>query len=364
MATSTFPVEEARGKHLRYTGHIKTDSITTGYAGLWWRVDGKSGTVGFDNMNDRGPSGTTPWTKYEIELDLDTTAHNINFGVLLPGDGKAWFDGLQIELDGKIYEQIPPEPFIPSKKQISWLRDRSIVFDTAEPKEAHKDLLPLKSLIGDARIVALGEGTHGTSEFFKMKHRIIKFLAEEMGFTVFAIEANMPEARRVNEYVLTGKGDPKEALAGMYFWTWNTQEVLDMIEWMRQFNSSGKGHIEFWGFDMQYPHVATDNVQSFIEKAEPGYLDSLSQSYDKVRESYKALRGMRSRSQGILYEPWHQAAIRVLHHLQGKRGNYLETFGSLTVEQTLQDARIVVQAAEAHMSGKPSRDESMAFNVD
>ena len=48
-------------------------------------------------------------------------------------------------------------------------------------------------MIGDAHIVSLGEATHGTAEFFRMKHRLVEFLASEMGFTVFAIEANMPE---------------------------------------------------------------------------------------------------------------------------------------------------------------------------
>lgn len=363
VATSSFPVEAARGKHLRYIGYIRTDSITSGYAGLWWRVDGKSGVIGFDNMNDRGPSGTTPWTKYEIELDIDTTAVNVSFGVLVPGKGTAWFDNLQIELDGKRYEQTPPEPYVPTDIEISWLRKQSISFDTAEPRETNKDLRPLKSLIGNARIVALGEGTHGTSEFFEMKHRITKYLAEEMGFTIFAIEANMPETRRINEYVLTGKGDPKEALDGIYFWTWNTQEVFNMIEWMRQFNTSGKGRIEFRGFDMQYPKVAMDNVQSFIEKAEPQYFDSLKQVYNNIREIYDELRGKRT-STSQKYQTWYDTALSIYRHIKRNKGNYLKSFNSMTVEQALQDARIIVQSAEAHLPDKPSRDESMAENVE
>jgi erythromycin esterase-like protein len=84
---------------------------------------------------------------------------------------------------------------------------------------------PLKKIIGDARIVALGEATHGTREFFQLKHRMLEFLATEMGFTIFSIEANMPEAYRVNDYVLTGVGDPAALLRGMYFWTWDTESL-------------------------------------------------------------------------------------------------------------------------------------------
>ncbi len=59
-----------------------------------------------------------------------------------------------------------------------------------------------------------------------MKHRLLEYLAANQGLTVFSIEANLPEAYRLNDYVLNGNGDPRALLRGMYFWTWNTQEVL------------------------------------------------------------------------------------------------------------------------------------------
>lgn len=362
IASTNFPVIEAKGKHLRYTGYIKTDGITEGYAGLWWRVDGneQGKTLGFDNMANRGATETTDWKQYTIEMDIDTAAKNIVFGVLMPGNGTAWFDNLEIELDGKRYG-----PYIPSHEQINWLKENVIQFNTAEPIENDADLEILKSLVGDVKIVLLGEGTHGTSEFFKMKHRIVKFLAGKMGFTVFAIEANMPEARRVNDYILYGKGDVKEALAGMYFWTWNTEEVLDMLEWMRQFNASGKGRIEFYGFDMHYPQVAMNNAQQFITKAEPEYFDSLSAAYDKIKEIYKKRMAASYKDfPDSLYKLWYDNALKVYKHLQKKREEYLKKIEYITVEEAIQDARIVVQSAEAKIPGETTRDESMAANVE
>lgn len=88
-------------------------------------------------------------------------------------------------------------------------------------------------MIDGARIVALGEATHGTREFFKLKHRLVEFLVAEHGFTTFAIEANWPECEAAIEYVMNGVGDPAVALAGLHFWTWDTEEVLALIEWMR-----------------------------------------------------------------------------------------------------------------------------------
>jgi erythromycin esterase-like protein len=101
VATGTFPVNRAAGKKIRYSGYIKTEGVTRGFAGLWWRVDGPSGVLAFDNMQSRGVTGTTDWTKYTIELPVDASVKNINFGALLPGNGTAWFDGLTIELDGE-----------------------------------------------------------------------------------------------------------------------------------------------------------------------------------------------------------------------------------------------------------------------
>ncbi len=149
---------------------------------------------------------------------------------------------------------------------------QAIRLDTVEAGNGFADMQPLKHAIGNARIVSLGEATHGTREFFQLKHRMLEFLATEMGFTIFSIEANMPEAYRLNDYVLYGRGDPKQLLKGMYFWTWDTEEVLDMILWMREFNQSGKGRVEFTGFDMQTPDVAIQIVDDFVAKYDPQYL--------------------------------------------------------------------------------------------
>jgi hypothetical protein len=105
LGTAAFPVTAAAGKHVKYSGYIKTEGVNRGWAGLWWRVDGEPGTppLAFDNMQDRGATGTTPWTRYEIDLDVPANATHIYFGVLHEGNGDAWFDTLQVELDGVAY---------------------------------------------------------------------------------------------------------------------------------------------------------------------------------------------------------------------------------------------------------------------
>jgi hypothetical protein len=159
-----------------------------------------------------------------------------------------------------------------------WVRGNAIRLTTTEAGHGFQDMEPLKKVVGNARIVSMGEATHGSREFFQLKHRMLEFLATEMGFTIFSIEANMPEAYKLNDFVLKGEGDPAKLIKGMYFWTWDTQEVLDMVRWMREFNKSGKGRVEFTGFDMQTPNVALGIVQDFVARVDPEYGASLKQA--------------------------------------------------------------------------------------
>jgi erythromycin esterase-like protein len=271
-AFQQFPIELVRGKRLHVSGWIRTENVGNAAAGLsWFEVVGANGTTSTDYVPAPGlPPGSNEWARYDFDRDIHPEAVDVWLGVFLKGGGSAWFDDLEITVDGLPLEQGPPPVFgEPSEHQLEWIRNMAIPLKGSTPGEGDEDLRPLKNLVRSARIVALGEGTHGTSEFFRMKHRILEFLATEMGFTIFSIEANMPEAYRVNDFVLTGRGDPKALLKGMYFWTWNTQEVLDMILWMRDFNQSGRGRIEFTGFDMQTPTVAMQIVRDFVAANDP-----------------------------------------------------------------------------------------------
>ena len=252
----------------------------------------------------------------------------------------------------------------PPADLVRWIIEHAIPLETVDPAADDADLTPLREVIGDARIVGLGEASHGTSEFFTLKHRLVRFLAEEMGFTVFAIEANMPEAYRLNEYVLTGEGDPKALLEGMYFWTWNTQEVLDMILWMRDYNASGRGIMQFTGFDMQIPFVAIQEVRAFVEAHDPAYLEPLDEAYGVVTQAYESRRNRTPQKPAKFLasrEAWREETESVLEHLTTQQAHYTAASPG-EVAWALQNARLVVQDMRAELGGRP-RDLSMADNV-
>ncbi len=167
---------------------------------------------------------------------------------------------------------------------IEWVRHHAIPLTSDDPASDSDDLMFLKDLVGDARVVSLGEATHGTREFFRIKHRLVKFLVEDMGFTHFGIEASMPNCQAINDYVLKGTGDPEEALHRQGFWTWDTQEILALIEWMRLHNrNTSDGHkVRFFGYDMQNPRAAARIAIEFVEMSDSSAGRPLRQQFDRL----------------------------------------------------------------------------------
>jgi len=168
---------------------------------------------------------------------------------------------------------------------VEWVREHGVPFATVDPGSDLDDLAKVAAMVGDARIVGLGEGTHGTREFFQMKHRLTELLVQEKGFSIFAIEASMPEAYRLNDWVLGGDGDPKQLIGGMYFWTWYTEEVLALVKWMRAFNESGEGRVQFTGFDMQTPTVALATVRAWVTEHSPELAAELQPAWDDLERA-------------------------------------------------------------------------------
>lgn len=154
-------------------------------------------------------------------------------------------------------------------KEVTSLKDIATALKSADPATPdNSDLVALDNVIVNAKVVGLGEGTHGTHEFFQMKHRILQYLVQKKGFTIFAIEASMPQAFRLNDYILNGKGDPKKLIVGMGFWTWSTKEVLAMVEWMHEYNKTAEKKLKFTGFDMQMPpNTYGENITDRLNKA-------------------------------------------------------------------------------------------------
>ncbi|BBZ49070.1 erythromycin esterase family protein [Mycobacterium heidelbergense] len=136
----------------------------------------------------------------------------------------------------------------------------------------------LEALIGDARIVLIGESSHGTHEFYEARAAITKWLIEEKGFCAVAAEADWPDAYRVNRYVrgLGDDNDADEALSGFErfpAWIWRNTVVRDFAEWLRAHNrlheSSDQRQAGFYGLDLYSLHRSMHEVITYLDRVDP-----------------------------------------------------------------------------------------------
>lgn len=273
----------------------------------------------------------------------------------------------RIDLSGDLrFERLVLEPGPTDAGPVvkAWIKTQAVPLATVEAGHGFRDLERMREMVGNARVVSLGEATHGTREFFQMKHRMLEFLVERMGFTVFAIEANMPEARAVNDYVLEGKGDPAKALAGLYFWTWDTEEVLEMIRWMRRYNEDPKhtNKVKFYGFDMQLPPVAFASVKGFLAKVDPegaAWVEAKLAELGSATQSDQASDS--TRKAALLVD-----AKSLLARFDERKNAFVKAAGEDAYAWARQEARVLAQFAEMNADargGYLERDRSMAENV-
>lgn len=250
----------------------------------------------------------------------------------------------------------------------AWLKSHVIPITTAEAGNGFADMEPLKAVVGDAHVVALGEGTHGTKEFFKFKHRMLEFLVEEKGFTAFAIEAPFAEALAVNDFVVNGIGDPAQAIRGMHFWTWSTEEVLAMVLWMRQYNED-PGHLDkvkFYGFDMQYSAACTAAALAYLQQVDPSYAATVSAALEKFKtEDWESGYS----GQPISVVDADAAAIAaVLNRFDEREADYQAITGEEAWAMARQHVRVLAQCHERYATGDliqavNIRDASMSENA-
>jgi erythromycin esterase-like protein len=141
--------------------------------------------------------------------------------------------------------------------------------------------------IGDAPYVLLGEATHGTHEFYRERATITKRLIAEQGFNAVAVEADWPDAYRVNRFVRARSDDAEsiDALADFErfpTWMWRNADVLDFIGWLRDHNDSiapGGVKTGFYGLDLYSLHASIDAVIAYLEKVDPAAAERARQRY-------------------------------------------------------------------------------------
>ncbi|MEW2372611.1 erythromycin esterase family protein [Streptomyces sp. NPDC006656] len=157
-----------------------------------------------------------------------------------------------------------------------------------EPGGDTADLRALSAMIGDAKVVGLGEATHGSHEFFTMKERVFRHLVERKGFTTFALELSWSAGLRIDDYLQTGKGDARQiATQTLANSPWEREEFVHLIEWMRAYNRNHPDRpLHFMGDDIGAPTLDDaffGRVTGYVERNHPEVLPRLNELYAGLR---------------------------------------------------------------------------------
>ncbi|MGV9313743.1 erythromycin esterase family protein [Streptomyces sp. NPDC003691] len=159
---------------------------------------------------------------------------------------------------------------------------------TAEPGGKNHDLRALGAMIGGAKVVGLGEATHGSHEFFAMKERLFRYLVREKGFRAFSLEYSWPAGLRIDDFLQSGKGDARqiarETLANS---PWDREEFVHLIEWMRDHNRRNPTRtVHFVGNDLAGPAITDEffgRITGYVHEHHPALAARIDGLYTGLR---------------------------------------------------------------------------------
>ena len=151
----------------------------------------------------------------------------------------------------------------------------AMILDACEEFESVEsaNLEPLMERIGDARVVLLGEASHGSSEFYRMRERITRELVRKKGFAFIGIEGDWPDAARIDHYVRHFEYPPSEwtAFARFPTWMWRNNEVRQFVDWLRDWNShqDTRQRVVFHGLDLYSLYNSIRSILDYLDAADP-----------------------------------------------------------------------------------------------
>jgi erythromycin esterase-like protein len=213
----------------------------------------------------------------------------------------------------------------------------------------------LLALVGDARFVLIGEASHGTHEFYRTRAEITQRLIQEKGFSAVAVEADWPDAYRVNRYVRGVGDDPtaNDSLADFRrfpTWMWRNADVLDFVGWLRDHNDlqrTYEGKAGFYGLDLYSLYRSIEVVLAYLDTVDP-------EAARRARYRYSCFEDFGEDSQQYGYaasfglsESCEREAIEQLVELQRTAAEYARRDGQLADDEAFfveQNARVVANA--------------------
>lgn len=222
---------------------------------------------------------------------------------------------------------------------------------------AAEDYDPLLQWIGEADFVLLGEASHGTHEFYRARAVITQRLIQEKGFTAVAVEADWPDAYRVNRYIRgqSSDSDAIESLSGFHrfpAWMWRNADVLNFIGWLREYNDNQTDtnrKAGFYGIDLYSLHSSIEAVLTYLDRVDPDAATRARQRYGCFEQYGEEPQEYGYAARFGLTKSCEDEVVRQLLELQRRAAAYANLDGRIAADDYFyaeQNARLVKNAEE------------------
>ncbi len=168
-----------------------------------------------------------------------------------------------------------------------WITQNAIPISSNELDAKDDDLNKINPVLNDKRIIGLGDATHGTKEFFTLKHRLIAYLIKNGNCSAVALELPVDLGVHLNNYVKTAEGDIDELLQQGWWWH-GTEEIKDFLVWLKNYNADlpEEKKISFYGFDSQVRSDNTYQIFEYLKKVDGNYAENVLPIYEFMAEFY------------------------------------------------------------------------------
>lgn len=260
----SLPQDLVKGKTVRISGHVKSD-----------RFDSLQVLLGFKDPQGgkpiltplREPKNNNEWQLItnQTSISPDYSSDRLLVALIVIGSGTLNFDDVSLQINGIEIGKDKPVFSEPTKEELTALNNCAIPIQSLQSTWPLKDLEPLGKVIGNSWIVALGENSHGSSSIYQLKLRLVQYLVERKNYSLFVLESPTVEADIINEYVTENRGNINEVYTHLVYPSWKTQEMINIIEWIKQHNQTAKTKVQFRGCDMQDGGEALKKLQHFAQ---------------------------------------------------------------------------------------------------
>ena len=168
--------------------------------------------------------------------------------------------------------------------QVNWLKNNLIKTDTLFNS---RDTSGVKQQFQNIEIIGLGEGTHGTSEFYQIRHTLSEQLIRQLDFNIIALEANYYEGVQLNNYINHGKGNLSAIIDSMLLWCWHSQEFMNSIKWLKSYNDTVPEikKVKIYGIDIQSRKEEADIVIDYLQEVNAKYPIKVENALNIIKES-------------------------------------------------------------------------------